>query len=68
MQVVIDDATDHISYFFDHLLALDREAALDDRPRVLTSLLEGEGGQLLRGLADGLNVLLDLGEELLVFG
>lgn len=68
MEVVIDDATDHVRYFFDHLLALDRQVALDDGPGVLTSFLEGEGGQLLRGLADGLNVLLDLGQELFVFG
>lgn len=68
MKVVIDDATDHVSYFFDHLLALDRQVALDDGPRILTSFLEGESGQLLRGLADGLNVLLNLGQEFFVFG
>lgn len=64
MKVVIDDVANQVSDFFDHLLALDRQAAFDDRPRVLASFLEGKSRQLLpvlSRLADPFNVLLNLG-------
>lgn len=71
MQVGIDDAAYHVGDLFDHLLALDWEATLNDGPWVLACFLEGKSRQLLpvlRWLADGFDVLLYLGKEPFVLG
>jgi hypothetical protein len=71
VQVVIDQVHDHLRHLIDHLLSLDWQVILADRPRVFGCLFKGEGWQLgcLHSLTPAvLHQTTDLPDELLVLG